>query len=131
MLFSNRKKFATIMKKNGYTVVELLVLIGIIALSAVLILPKLSLAFQDKREDIYKTDLRTYLKDAEIYGETKKEEIKSQDEYIVTIKELADAGYIVTINDDVKDPRNQSSMLGVKIKLSYDDTLDKVYAEIV
>ena len=107
------------MKKNGYTVVELLVLIGIIALSAVLILPKLSLAFQDKREDIYKTDLRTYLKDAEIYGETKKEEIKSQDEYIVTI------------NDDVKDPRNQSSMLGVKIKLSYDDTLDKVYAEIV
>ena len=60
------------MKKNGYTVVELLVLIGIIALSAVLILPKLSLAFQDKREDIYKMDLRTYLKDAEIYGETKK-----------------------------------------------------------
>ena len=107
------------MKKNGYTVVELLVLIGIIALSAVLILPKLSLAFQDKREDIYKMDLRTYLKDAEIYGETKKEEIKSQDEYIVTI------------NDDVKDPRNQSSMLGVKIKLSYDETLDKVYAEIV
>lgn len=119
------------MKKNGYTVVELLVLIGIIALSAVLILSKLSLAFQDKREDIYKTDLRTYLKDAEIYGETKKEEIKSQDEYIVTIKELVDAGYIVTINDDVKDPRNQSSMLGVKIKLSYDETLDKVYAEIV
>ena len=62
---------------------------------------------------------------------TKKEEIKSQDEYIVTIKELVDAGYIVTINDDVKDPRNQSSMLGVKIKLSYDETLDKVYAEIV
>ena len=119
------------MKKNGYTVVELLVLIGIIALSAVLILPKLSLAFQDNREDIYKMDLRTYLKDAEIYGETKKEEIKSQDEYIVTIKELADAGYIVTINDDVKDPRNQSSMLGVKIKLSYDETLDKAYAEIV
>ena len=41
------------MKKNGYTVVELLVLIGIIALSAVLILPKLSLAFQDKRDDTY------------------------------------------------------------------------------
>lgn len=119
------------MKKNGYTVVELLVLIGIIALSAVLILPKLSLAFQDKREDTYETDLRTYLKDAEIYGETKKEEIKNQDEYIVTVKELAEAGYIVTINDDVKDPRNQSSMLGVKIKLSYDETLDKVYAEIV
>ena len=47
------------MKKNGYTVVELLVLIGIIALSAVLILPKLSLAFQDKREDTYETDLRS------------------------------------------------------------------------
>ena len=102
-------------------------LIGIIALSAVLILPKLSLAFQDKREDIYKMDLRTYLKDAEIYG------MYQENIYLkeVTIKELADAGYIVTINDDVKDPRNQSSMLGVKIKLSYDETLDKVYAEIV
>ena len=74
------------MKKNGYTVVELLVLIGIIALSAVLILPKLSLAFQDKREDTYETDLRMYLKDAEIYGETKKEEIKNQGENIKWLK---------------------------------------------
>lgn len=119
------------MRKNGYTLIEITILIGLMALSAIIILPKISLAFEDNRDARYDNNLANYLKSAEAYGQINKEEVKKSEEYIITIKDLVDAGYLSCINDDITDPRTGNSMLSFKIKLVYDENNDTVFAEVL
>ena len=68
---------------------------------------------------------------ATLYGNNVvKEEVKTNDNYIITIKDLVDAGYATLINGDILDV-NGNSMLGIKIKLIYDSSTDSVYAEVL
>lgn len=119
-------------KKNGYTIVELVVLIGIMGIATLIILPQLSKAFYDERDEFYQADIRLYLRQAEKYGEANKEEIKNEEYKVVSIGDLVSAGYIGANNDGiVVDARDASSMNEVKIKLYYEAEEDKVYAELV
>ena len=58
-------------------------------------------------------------------------EVKENNSYIVTIKDLVDKGYIGSTNGDVTDIRDGSSMLNMKIHLIYDEEKDTVYAQVV
>lgn len=119
-------------KKNGYTIVELVVLIGIMGIATLIILPQLSKAFYDERDEFYQADIRLYLRQAEKYGEANKEEIKNEEYKVVSIGDLVNAGYIGANNDGiVVDARDASSMNEVKIKLYYKAEEDKIYAELV
>lgn len=119
-------------KKNGYTIVELVVLIGIMGIATLIILPQLSKAFYDERDEFYQADIRLYLRQAEKYGEANKEEIKNEEYKVVSIGDLVSAGYIGANNDGiVVDARDASSMNEVKIKLYYEAEEDKIYAELV
>ena len=94
-------------------------------------MPKLSTAFYDNSEELYESSLNVYLHSATLYGNNVvKEEVKTNDNYIITIKDLVDAGYAALINGDILDV-NGNSMLGIKIKLIYDSSTDSVYAEIL
>lgn len=119
------------MKKNGYTLIELIVLIiglGIVTFFTVI---KLSSAFDFNKDELYERTLSRCLMQAELYGETKKDEIKESESYIITVKDLVDNGFLVTDNGEVVDQRDNSSMLNVRIKLYYNSEEDKVYAEII
>ena len=120
------------MKKNGYTLIELIILIGALGVITLLIVPKLSTAFYNNNVELYQSRLNIYLHSATLYGNNVvKEDVKTNDNYIITIKDLVDAGYVtLTDGEDILDV-NGNSMLGIKIKLYYDSSNDSVYAEIL
>ena len=47
------------------------------------------------------------------------------------MKDWVDKGYVGSINGEVTDIRDGSSMLNLKIHLIYNDNSDSVYAELV
>jgi len=119
------------MKKNGYTVIDIIVLVLGLALVFAICLPKFSHAFETNTEEIYQSNIELYLQQAALYGNSIKEEVKNNDSYIITIKDLVDNGYLGSNNGEVVDVRDNSSMLEVKIHLIYDEENDNVYAEMV
>ena len=118
------------MKKNGYTLVELLILIVGLGFVMLIILPKLSTAFNNNYDELYQNSLNVYLHNATVYGNNIiKDEVKNSDNYIISINDLVKNGYATLIDGDIKDV-NGNSMLNIKIKLIYDEVSDSVYAEI-
>ena len=120
------------MKKNGYTVVDMLIVVAILAVSAIVILPKMSMAFKSDKNEIYTETMNLYLNQATLYGNKNKDEIKKSQSKVVTINDLIDAGYIGAYANktliDVRD--NKTVMNDIKIKLIYDNEKDSVYAEV-
>lgn|SRR5574344_1898083 len=120
------------MKKNGYTVIELLGLIAILGLIALITLPQMSHAFVNDKEEVYQNQISIYLKQAEKYGESNKDTIKKEDGEVISIQDLIDKGYIGA-NEDGKviDLRDNKSILNeLKIKLIYDADSGKILAQL-
>lgn len=118
-------------KKNGYTYIDILMIIVVLGLVTLFTVPKLSHAFENNKDTLYNESLELYLNQATRYGNTIKDEVKENNSYIVSIKDLVDKGYIGSTNGDVTDIRDGSSMLNIKIHLIYDEEKDEVYAEVV
>lgn len=118
-------------KKNGYTFIDILVVIIALGLFTLFTVPKLSHAFENNKDTLYDESLELYLNQATKYGNTIKSEVKENNSYIVSIKDLVDKGYIGSTNGDVTDIRDGSSMLNIKFHLIYDEEKDEVYAEVV
>lgn len=118
-------------KKNGYTFIDILIIIVGLGLATLFTVPKISHAFESDKDELYSETLELYLKQATKYGDTIKEEIKNSDSYVVSIKDLVDKGYVGSVNGEVTDIRDGSSMLNLKIHLIYNDNSDSVYAELV
>ena len=118
-------------KRNGYTFIDMLVVIVALGLVTLFTVPKLSHAFENNKDTLYDESLELYLNQATKYGNTIKNEVKENNSYIVTIKDLVDKGYIGSTNGDVTDIRDGSSMLNMKINLIYDEEKDTVYAQVV
>jgi competence protein ComGC len=121
------------MKKNGYTVFDILILILVLSVSAMISLPKMSYAFKSDKDELYDGTIALYLKEATAYGNANKAEIKKSESKVVTINDLIDAGYIgAYVSHDLIDIRdNKTVMNDLKIKLIYDADSDSVYAEMV
>lgn len=120
------------MKKNGYTVIDMLIVVVVLAVSAVIILPKMSMAFKSDKNELYNSTMNLYLNQATLYGNKNKDEIKKSESEVVTINDLIDAGYIGAYADknliDIRD--NKTVMNDIKIKLIYDKDNDNVYAQV-
>ena len=123
------------MKKNGFTITYILILIIILGVSALLILPKVSnaLKLNDNKEELYNGILNIYKQQAEKYGNDKKEEVKaSPDSYVVSIDDLIKEDYIgaTAQNGSIIDIRdNVTKMNNIKFKLNYNEDTDTVTAE--
>ena len=118
-------------KKNGYTFIDILIVILSLGLITLFTVPRLSHAFENDKNELYNDSLELYLNQATKYGNTIKNEVKENNSYIVSIKDLVDKGYIGSSDGEVTDIRDGSSMLNMKIHLIYDKKKDTVYAEIV
>ena len=122
------------MKKNGYTIYDILIVIGVLAVSALIVLPSVTHALKeyDNKDNSYGEILKTYLLQAESYGQTIKEDVKASNNYYITVQDLIDKGYVRVLNNnseviDIRD--NITKMNNIKIKLRYDEENDKVIAE--
>ena len=113
------------MKKNGYTIGELLVLMAIVGIATIIFLTKTSYAFKDNSEEYYENMLSLALKDAKDYGATS-ETLKNEGVEYITIGELVQKGYIlIDKNGSVEDPRNKEKTLDdVTIKLKLNENQD-------
>ncbi len=111
------------MKKNGYTVIELLVVMIIFGIIVAVTIGLTAHAFEDNSSEYYEVKVKNIESIAKRYAMSI-EELKTEGSKIITIKELVDAGYYNPDNKegDVIDPRNnKTTMNNTKIKLTYDE----------
>lgn len=110
-----------IMKSNGYTIPELLVVIIIMGILATIVINKASYAFTDPNEESKKTEEMILIKSATAYGKSILESLKIEDKYI-SGRDLIDSEYLIDTDNQYND---------VKIKLSYNVEEDNVSVEIL
>lgn len=111
------------MKKNGYTLPELLVLLGVVSLIAIISIVKISFAYSDiNNADEIKAQEKTLIKKASLsYSNTILDRIKDEKVVYVTGKDLIKAGFLV--DDELYN--------SLKVKLSYNEKKDKINYEVV
>lgn len=119
------------MKKNGYTIPELLIVIGVLGLVVIITLATTSYAFKDHSKEYYETKMNGIERMAVLYGENS-ETLKEEKNMVITVNDLVKEGYLHGDSDGkIADPRNsKSSLNGVKIKISINDQ-GKVEATVI
>lgn len=123
------------MKKNGFTVVDMLIVIGVLTLSALIVIPSVShaLKVEDNKEEVYQEMMSSYLKSAEKYANDNKEELKANNNNLVSINELVEKKYIISMfgSNDIIDIRDNTTKLNnIKFKLIYNEESDSFTAEL-
>ena len=121
------------MEKNGFTIYDILIVVAILAVSALIVIPKVSHALEvnDNKDEVYKEILENYLEIAEKYGNDKKETVKESDGMIISIDDLIKEGYLHTYQDEIIDIRdNTTKMNNIKFSLIYNEGEDSVYAQV-
>ena len=114
------------MKKNGYTGVELLIVIIVLGVVTFGILATTSSSFKDNTEDLYEETKYLIENQAELYGESAGviTELQEKGNKVISVNDLVLSGYYVADDKsfNVIDPRNNKSTLNnLKVKLSYVD----------
>ena len=120
------------MKKNGYTMVELLVVIFIMGVATIITLSATSYAFKDHTDEYYDQKISGILHQAESYAKTLKN-LEEEKNIVITVNDLVESGYYMADTDDnkVTDPRNSKANLNAyKIKLTYDES-GKIKASMI
>lgn len=109
------------MKKNGYTIVELIVVLVLVGVIYFTFIGKVSFAFkQDYKEELYKQFIDTVEKNTLIYAQKNQDFFGEEEEIYMTIKNLADLK-LVTINEEgnVVDPRDEEKNLNnLRVKIT-------------
>ncbi|MCI8575690.1 MAG: type II secretion system protein [Bacilli bacterium] len=110
-------------QKNGYTIPELLIVIGVIGVIALVAITKVSYAFSEiNNPDEQKEVTKSLVEQAAIaYAKSKKEEYKKDEETYIFAKEVASAGFLFE-----KEEYNT-----MKIKISYQKDTDTFKVEVV
>lgn len=111
------------MKKNGYTSLELLVVIIVLGIFTMGLIFSTSYAYKDESSENFSQIVHLIEKQAKLYGETLSN-LKSENNMVITLNDLVTQGYYVADDNEgnVVDPRNSKNTLnGIKIKLTYKD----------
>ena len=110
-------------KKNGYTIAELLVVIGVVGVIALIAMVRISFAFEEinNKEEIEQRNHHLVEQASVSYAKSKKEDFAKEEETYIYAKEVAPAGFLFE-----KEEYNV-----MKVKIVYDENNDKFHAEIV
>lgn len=114
------------MKKNGYTLVELLVVIITLGLIVFLVINKTSYAFKNENTTNTDSDIHLILRQAREYG-SKLENLKEEESVVITVKDLIESGYVVG-EDNTYITSEGDNLTDLKIKISYDKEKDEITA---
>ena len=93
------------MKKNGFTLAELLGVVIIIGVLALLLLPTIDKATQENKQGLYETQIKNIETAASMWAIDNRDELpeKEGDSIIIYLWQLKIGGYI---DDDIRNPKN-------------------------
>ena len=109
--------------KNGYTIPELLIVVGVLGVIALVMITKVSYAFKEiNNPEEQKEVTKSLVEQASIaYAKSKKDEYKKESETYIFAKEVAAAGFLFE-----KEEYNT-----MKVKISYHQESNSFQAEVV
>lgn len=116
------------MKKNGYTIIELTILLFVMATVTIIFLTKTSYAFKDSSDSVRYVQSNIIIKQATAYGvKIKKELIKSGSKTIL-VQTLIDSGYLIPDEDGViiSAEDETKTINSDKIEIKYDAKTDVI-----
>ena len=120
------------MKKNGYTLIELLIVVVVLGVVSFLTINKVSHSLVDNTDEIYKEDIYSILESAKVYGEANKETLMESSSMVITVQDLIDNDYVgCDDNGNYIYVRSDGATLNdLKIVISYDKENDKINSEL-
>ncbi len=119
------------MKKNGYTAIDLLIVIVVFGAITFFTISKVSYALSDDKSEVYNLEVKYIEQQARAYGNTKIEEIK-QKSTTVTVDHLINEHFLDPDDEsnNIYDPRDKTETLNnKKVKLTYDEKNNEVKAK--
>ena len=119
------------MKKNGYTGIEILIVIIVLGVATLAVLTTTSNAFKDNSEELYSETKHLIEHQASLYGKSLSN-LKDEGNVVITLDDMINAGYYVAdSNGNVVDPRNSNATLNnLKIKLIYNED-ETILAKVI
>ena len=119
-------------KKNGYTAVDLLIVIVVFGVLTFITISKVSYALSDDKSELYKMETQYIEMQAINYGNTKLDELKEK-EMTVTVNHLINENFLEADDEsgNIYNPMDKSETLNdKKIKLTYDEKNSKIKAKL-
>ena len=111
------------LNKKGYTVPELLILLGLVTLVSLVVIVKTSYAFKeiDNTKEIEKQDKKIVEKIAQLYSKKIEDRIKEEKVVYLTGEDLIKDNFLYDDNENKT----------IKFKFSYDEENDKISYEVI
>lgn len=116
--------------KKGFTLVELIGVITLLALIALVVYPAITTVIKNTKEKAYKDQIEVLIKAAKQWGVENADELPDGEGgmYSLSISTLLSEGYLT--NDDVIDPRNtETTLTGTIIIKNASNQYNYMYAE--
>lgn len=121
------------MKKKGFTLIELIVVIALLGLISAIVFPVITSTLNNSKQKAYETQKKQVIKSARQYfyeNPLKLPKLVNGNTSSVSVEQLIKDGYI---EDKVKDPRDNNCLTGyIKVSVennkyvySYDDKTSK------
>ena len=120
--------------KNGYTMIELVVIIFLLGIATLLTTTNITKNFEDNSEDLYESNIVAILARSRDYGIDNSDEVKDSDNGItITVNKLIVNGYIIADkNGDLINPLDKKNKLNdLKIHIKYDEETNTFLTEMV
>lgn len=106
------------MKQKGFTLVELLAVVALLAIVAAIAFPFIQDSIKESRENTYKEQVRTIEYAAKRWATDNSAQLSKETTIYKSISFLKQNGYL-TSNQETLDPRDNSEMTGC-VKITYD-----------
>ena len=123
------------MNNKGYSALEILAIIVIIGIFSLLATTKISHAFSDDPDNLYKSEQKLILSIAKNYGMDHIKEIKDhKNSRTISIDDLVVNGYLNASNEngDYLDPRDNNRVMNdINIKIIYDEEKEEIETKIM
>lgn len=121
------------MRSKGYTSLDIIIIVVVLAISAIITIPKVSMALKDNREELYENQINLYLNQANKYGEDHKKDFDDDNNLIITIDDLISEGYVLALESEkIYDIRDNTTELNkLKIKITYDEDKDNITSKLM
>lgn len=110
------------MRKNGFTLVELIAVVAILGLIALIVYPAIGSVIRNSRESTYKEQVSVIESAAKNWSIDNANTLPDDGSvYRLSVTTLLEEGYIS--DDEVKDPRNSEKNLNGNVEIKYDSSI--------
>ena len=120
--------------KNGYTVIELVVIIILLGIATLLITLNMTKIFKDDSEEVYEEQIMAILAKGKEFGNENLEELQNSENGItITVNRLIEDGFLTADkNGNLINPKNKKTKLNdLKILITYDESNEIIKTEII